>query len=873
MKTSRVISVAFCIALSAWVGQGATAATWSDDFDDGDFDGWFVAGGAWEVIDGALHQTAPGWGRHCILLRKRLDSGSISLRAMATAKAGDEAPFDWGSFGVILRFRRGQGATKVRLGSYGGASLDGPPQDVPLCRFSPEVGRWYEVRVELTAERVVLWIDGQRVGETETEIAAEDGYIGLYAESQAAFDDVAIDGEWVDLAAADPLAGGSPDYELVWANWRPERANPMLAIPVTGSIYLYVRNTGDGHGAIESASALGRPAVGEAKPDWIAFVRQRPMFLAPGRLGQIEIRLRGVPEKVGSRLLASPDDMIDCDVTVSPVRGRRLNARVALGGAYEPVQVNFFGFSEDLTRMYAYLQNNRAVYGRDGSTYTISRVWVDGVEVTDQTRFGSRVLASDVVPLEVALPRRLRRGEAVVLLVETEEGLMTGHQLRAFPSEFNVLVYTGKQIPRTDWLEDIGNHCATAVPHRAGPDEVWDRFGFKRFPMIGRTPNFIYPAESYGGEDLLAIWVDEVDKAWGQPVERHMQWFSKAEEYFLLDDRRLPCLSYNFVSPQASSASGHLVVGDTVMHSYGYFMCPATGGDFGYIQRLPYREFRLGRRPFWPYFRDGEIPVPVDPDSREVLPLADQFQRCLTPKEQRRITYGVLMEGAKSIAHWGYWATEKTGHYYIDGPLVRTGLGALAGNWAWGYIYPDDVAGMLKDNWDEIGRLNAEMRTVGPELAIADVCYRAEVTRCAPARAPNGKPAAAATALIAGCDTMILLVLNQNIDLGESFAPTGPLSNPNSPVSYEPVAVEVELSVPHWLRPASVFGVSHRGLEDVEPRDDGKGGLVFTFPELSVSRMIVITADPRLRGECSGRLARLQELLDAADQQTPIRAQ
>lgn len=453
MKATVVIRMALLLVLSAGVAhRAAGAATWTDDFDDGDFEGWFVASGTWEVVDGVLHQTETGWGRHSILLRKRLDSGTISLRAMATAKAGDRAPFDWGSFGVILKFRRAQGATKVRLGSYGGARLDGPPKDVPLCPFSPEIGRWYAVKVELTAEKVVLWIDGQRVGETETEIAAEDGYVGLYSESQAAFDDFAIDGEWADAAVAHPLAKGAPQYQLVWANWRPERADPMLTIPLTGSIYLYVENTGDGHGAIESATVLGRPAMGEDKPDWIAFVRQRPVFLAPGKLGQIEIRLRGFPEQLGMRVLAKPDEKLPCRVTASPVKGEAIATEVPLGGAYEPIQINFFAFSEDLSRMYAYLQNNQAVYGRDGSAYAISRVCVDGVDVTADTRFGSRVLGSEVVPIEITLPRPFLKGEAAVLLVETEEGLMTGHQLRAFPSEFNILVYTqSKSRARTGW--------------------------------------------------------------------------------------------------------------------------------------------------------------------------------------------------------------------------------------------------------------------------------------------------------------------------------------------------------------------------------------------------------------------------------------
>ena len=142
------------------------------------------------------------------------------------------------------------------------------------------------------------------------------------------------------------------------------------------------------------------------------------------------------------------------------------------------------------------------------------------------------------------------------------------------------------------------------------------------------------------------------------------------------------------------------------MHSYGYFMCPATYGNFGRVSDLARREYRLARRPFWPYLRDAEIVLPLFRGKKKLGPLTRAFQRALTPKEERRLTFGCLIQGAKSIAHWGYWAQPKyeTGHYYLRHPCLRVGLGALAGNRAGPYVVPDKVVKMLADVWAEVGK-------------------------------------------------------------------------------------------------------------------------------------------------------------------------
>ena len=113
--------------------------------------------------------------------------------------------------------------------------------------------------------------------------------------------------------------------------------------------------------------------------------------------------------------------------------------------------------------------------------------------------------------------------------------------------------------------------------------------------------------------------------------------------------------------------------------------------------------------------------------------------------------------------------------------MYRVGLGGLAGNRAGPYVVPDKVVRMLADVWAEVGRINVELRTIGPLVARSDVTELARVASVEPARDPTGRPAAAAAALLCGADTLVVLVLNHNLNTRPwPFAQTRALPRSNS---------------------------------------------------------------------------------------------
>ncbi|MBU0610654.1 MAG: hypothetical protein KKI08_22410, partial [Armatimonadetes bacterium] len=266
---------------------------------------------------------------------------------------------------------------------------------------------------------------------------------------------------------------------------------------------------------------------------------------------------------------------------------------------------------------------------------------------------------------------------------------------------------------------------------------------------------------------------------------------------------------------------------------------------------------RMARRPFWPYFRNLEAAVLLDPQTKQIV---GQY-RPIDPREHRLLVYSCLANGAKGALNWNYgvnYLTPKTSTWLSkEHDAIRLNMTAQKDPQAFGVTIPPELLAGLKAATAECGRVNAELQLLGSLLAMGDVSDLATVTRCTPEHNPRGGPAAHARAIICGPDTMVLLLANLNIDSNFNARKPQPVK------SYEPVDLEVEVAVPQWLRVAEVFGVSCRGVQTKEMERDGRT-LRLRNQALAVSEAIVITADRGLRGRLAGELPALQEKLRSA---------
>lgn len=196
----------------------------------------------------------------------------------------------------------------------------------------------------------------------------------------------------------------------------------------------------------------------------------------------------------------------------------------------------------------------------------------------------------------------------------------------------------------------------------------------------------------------------------------------------------------------------------------------------------------------------------------------DQPFRFATPAEKRIELYYALAGGAKGISYW--WYTPYDEYYGVGGRD------------------PDAVA-----LWKEIGLLGAEVRTAGPLLV-----------RSCPAVVPVKAPPRLWTrTLLAGLDTLLLIVVNDNFAVDRSGTVVRPIES-----------AAVRVVPPAWLRPQDVFEVSCTGTHPVSwsYRDDE---LALDLGTVVLTRLVVISADGHLRsaldtlyrGQFADKVARL----------------
>jgi len=805
-----------------------TKGTFEDRFERSDLGTWRAAKDSWRIRKSRLEMSATRWGRYLALAPVSILDGVIEGTATPTGKG----KFGRGVFGVVVKWIDAANWAAIRYGQYGGVAAyvlrNGKQHVKGICRFEAKVGRTYRFKVDVKDERVVAYCDGKRLGEVTIDFAGRTGRPGLYTEAPVAFNDFRVrNARPLEKKAIGPLAG-NPALKSEFATFRPPP--PIHGIrAIAGGLYLYVRNTGDGAAVLRRVLIDGLDA--DAMPHIVVWHRQRPFKLKPGDVGEISIRFDSLPADVGLALFESPSGQAKLPVTVEPYRAAPLHVLASVATTFDPIQVNYIAFGPARRRVFIYVQRNDTI----SKVWHIRRVWLNGRNVTARARFGQRVISDTVVPIVVDLPTALRWGEPAVVCVETQEGDWAGHCLRAFPGKFQIQVTLCSKQVRPDAVEDIWRHGATCIGlcgasterlveakalgldafHYGGGLATLRRFDKPKFPPIS------------------GCWLDEMDD---YPVRRTFDMIQECEEAYRQEGKYIPPQMINLCKPRTPGALTYYELGDAVCSAYG-FHGGALGEQFGRRVGLPQREYRMTRRTFLPYFRNAEMPVVVDPRTKKVLGREPKHRRCIEPKEERWMTYGCLIQGAKGIMHWNYGAgLGRPPNWFSKTQwVIRASLGGALGGKPHGYELPRDMAEELRRTWGEIGRINVELRAIGPLVAVSDVSNLARVVDVKPAQSPTGEPAAEAAALISGLDSIVLIVLNHNIKTNWTSSAQHGID------SYEPVDATVGLRLPPWLEPKCMFRVRYNRVERLTPTRKADR-LTFRFPNLDVSEIVVVTS-------------------------------
>ena len=878
-----VISAAVVLLAACW-GQAAEAGEFRDGFEETFDKRWFIAQGAWEVRDGVLATT----GTHSIrkwdhlrstrlITRYALDRGRVRVRAMLLKGSrtwGKRRPreHDFNKTpraGVILAMRGGNTDLAVVFGPKE-VVVEGRRQNrVRLGRHPMKTKQWYDLEVSWDGKVVTAWVDGTKVGSAACEANTSDGWVGLVSFSDARFDDFRLQGRFKSHYA--PMPKGTPKLSAEFTEWRGEAPGKDQAVSPYGTMNIFLRNTGDAPAILESLRLGQTEIAGRRPPKWVAYVRQRPYRIEPGRLGVLEVRLRGIPEKYRALLGKGRKRGANVEVIIRPQNGEAIRTAVsAWGSPTPPAQINFLAFSEDLRTVYAYIEKTSAAPPR--RKYHIEEASVDGLPERGRVRLGSDVLADDVVPIEITLPKPLQRGRPTLVTVRFREKFRIGHSLRAFRSQFHI------GIDGCFWSRDPGKDVEDAIIA-----DLHNR-GFNTTRRLPSDPKRgIHPYQSVGnrlaqhlgreGQNFTEYWTDEVDKQWGNPIENLLGQLRDCYLWYHVGGREYPQpTTWNIMNVLTNGRTqGYLYYPDAVRTSYGWYACNRVTREshFGRLSGLATSEYRMARRPMRPYFRDHEIFIPVDSRTKKSLYPTDMYQRCVTPKESRWFQYGTLMWGAKSFVHWGYWAAKpRKGAWYDRGDWlnIRAGYGGLRGRReVWGYKIDDYYSKILADAWDAVARVNAEMRTAGPLIARSDVTDYARVTRCTKQKAWKDGPSVSAAALLSGTETMLVVALNMSLDLGGApIVDKGYGISVPHPPKFPPAAATIEVTLPERLTPKHIFRVSSRGIEPVRPAVRRGRRLIFRLDEIVVSDMLVLTSRDDVYKGCVARMSDMHRRLRAA---------
>ncbi len=194
-----------------------------------------------------------------------------------------------------------------------------------------------------------------------------------------------------------------PELTLEFAAWRP---SPKTTKGMTfgGSLYLYIRNSGDGAAIVEDAVRINNRGIKELQDKGIVhWHRMRPETLPPGETGELLIRFKTLFAENIDVFSENPDSLGSLDVEIKPKTGRGWKSKIDLSCVLPSIQINFVGFDQNLKKLYLYLQNNEKE-----TTYHLTELFLNGREVTKEASFGERELKDTVIPIELSL-RRLRR--------------------------------------------------------------------------------------------------------------------------------------------------------------------------------------------------------------------------------------------------------------------------------------------------------------------------------------------------------------------------------------------------------------------------------------------------------------------------------
>lgn len=549
----------------------------------------------------------------------------------------------------------------------------------------------------------------------------------------------------------------------------------------------------------------------------------RPNPVPPGGVAEVTVRLRRVPAAKS----------LSVGVTTAGGASQKASASPAAAPRLRIASVNF---DKAIGRIYLYLRHE------DGKEFRLKTLQLDGVPVSLPA--GAWLDSqSAFLPVEAPLPKAWEYGSFHYVAATAEDGSIARAVVRA-RDDFYALGMWGYR------------HDGNSPEERArGVSRVFAENLFNtHMRMAGEQSGFLVSGEGMKMLDGLGMRVMSSDPNPDDirnPIVycRFLYDEPDAHDYSVSDlpnEKRLGSLAQGVVERQAkwSNTDRRTLCLLNIDNTYKVDNWITYGrlADINCLDPYYMGEIQLAynrhpaRLPQYtqPMYVWGAAEIArwtSEPRPTHVILCSTSYRseegafRFPTPEENRMQFYLALGAGAKGISYW--WFTPYDECY---------GVGA-------------DVA-EAKALLRNMAELNAEARAVLPLLARS--CPGAvSGTMVDPFVATRPFWLMSRT-LFSGTDTAIVTLINREV-----------LSDRQGTVFKLVPKAPLTLTLPGWLKPASAFRVGPAGIAPVELKPEG-GKYSAELLDIDIAEMLVITSNPSLMQEVSGRWQEIQPRLKAA---------